>query len=302
MMAMGKRAILATLMLAIFASSLVVTVAYAQTTIPTPSVPEFTVKYFENSYEVPAIPPTSPTYTTNPYSGNQTILNPGSPGYPSYHVDNKTIELWIKNQPFSYFNGTTNFHLYYNVRYKGHFGQNWTEYYPTVYLNSVSFNIAPNGSLSKYLNFFSPIQSNSNYTILPWKSYYPVGDQVDYQVKAIIGHDSQSYAGYIVGNFVFQDYYEHATAFDLESDWSPTQTITIPETANSSPTPTIELTPSPTISPSPFATSTPIQPSGQISLPLWVYAVIVAMAFVIGVLVGVIVVMGKRSKQTKPVV
>lgn len=55
--------------------------------IPTPSVPEFTLKYVDNSYDVPS----STTTTTDPYTGEQTITTE-----PGYHVANETIEVTIK--------------------------------------------------------------------------------------------------------------------------------------------------------------------------------------------------------------
>jgi hypothetical protein len=208
--------------------------AFAQS-IPKPSVPEFTLKLVDNSYDVPPIPPTSPTYTKDPYSGKQIILSPGSSGVPGYHVENKTIELWIKNQQYSYSNGSAVFHVYFDVRTKGHFGENWTELNPTVYLPTMRFNINFNGAPAPYLNS-NPIQSNSDYTILSFNGNYAAGDQVDFQAKAMIGHESQYYAGkYYGGNFIFDDYFLQGTAFDVGSDWSPTQTITIPASAASSP-------------------------------------------------------------------
>ena len=56
--------------------------------IPKPSVPEFTVKAVSHPYDVPT------TYSTDPYTG-ETITHEG------YHVENKSIEVWIKNQPFT---------------------------------------------------------------------------------------------------------------------------------------------------------------------------------------------------------
>lgn len=60
--------------------------AHAQS-IPTPSVPEFTVKFVNASYEVPT------SYSTDPYTGQNVT-------HSSYFVENSSIELTITNQPF----------------------------------------------------------------------------------------------------------------------------------------------------------------------------------------------------------
>ena len=60
--------------------------------LPTPSVPEFTVKFVDFSYYVPT------TTSIDPYTG-QNITNQG------YYVENRTIELSINNQPFNSYSG-----------------------------------------------------------------------------------------------------------------------------------------------------------------------------------------------------
>ena len=69
--------------------------AYAQTATPTaspipipvPSVREFTVKFVNSSYEMP------PSSSINPYTGQKVTTQ-------AYYVENESIELTIKNQPF----------------------------------------------------------------------------------------------------------------------------------------------------------------------------------------------------------
>ncbi len=80
-------------------------------TVTTPSVPQFTVKIIDNSHDVP------PTQTTDQYTGVTTTQ-------PGYHVDNRTIEVSIKNQPFTpYTNASGNkISLFYWIEFKGHFG------------------------------------------------------------------------------------------------------------------------------------------------------------------------------------
>ena len=224
---MSKCATLLLIIVLTFSSLIMVESAFVQS-IPIPSIPEFTLKLVDNSYDVPPIPPTPPTYTTDPYSGKQIILIPGSSEIPGYHIEDKTIELWVKSQQYSYSNDSTTFHFYFDVRTKGHFGENWTEKYPLVYLPTMRFNINFNGAPAPYL-ISNPIQSNSDYTILSFNGNYAVGDQVDFQVKAMIGHESQYYAGQNYGgNIIYHDYFSPAVAFDTDSSWSNTQTITLP--------------------------------------------------------------------------
>ncbi|MCL2135731.1 MAG: hypothetical protein FWH37_09360 [Candidatus Bathyarchaeota archaeon] len=150
-----------------------------------PSVPEFTVKLVDNSYNVP------PTQSTDPYTGKTTTQ-------PSYHVEEKEIEITIKNQNYPS-------KLMYNIRTKGHFEENWTEMF------------SAGGSMY-------PHQSNSKYTIITISSNnYPDGAQVDFQVEAMSGGISQEvYSG--LGTF---DYFDGVT-----SGWSKTQTLTIDKNSN----------------------------------------------------------------------
>ena len=85
---MRKRATLLLIGVLVLSSLVMVETAFAQS-IPTPSVPEFTVKYVDNSYDVP------PTYGTDQYTGQTIIIQDG------YHVDNRSIQFIIKNQPFA---------------------------------------------------------------------------------------------------------------------------------------------------------------------------------------------------------
>jgi hypothetical protein len=170
------------------------------------SLPTFTVKFVDSSYDIPA------THTFDSYTG-QEITSQGS------HVEKKSIEIRIKNQPFEPFldNGRV-INLCYNVRIKGYFEQNWTELYRPVY------------------GF--PIQTNdSQYTVLSydWAEGQETqlgsrmitlrnGAQADFQVEAMIGYnvDSGPFSG---------AYFDGET-----SGWTSTQSITIGEI---SPSPTV---------------------------------------------------------------
>jgi hypothetical protein len=90
--------------------------ANAQTSV-TPSVPEFTVKFIDRSYKA------APSSSINPYTGQQVTTE-------GHYVENRTIELTIKNQPFtSYIQSGENISFYYNVREKGPYEENWTNIY-----------------------------------------------------------------------------------------------------------------------------------------------------------------------------
>jgi hypothetical protein len=82
--------------------------------IKKPATPAFTAKIFDSSYDIP------PTATFNTFTG-QTETQPGS------HIDAITLELRIKNEPFTSYTGTTesgsswNVHFSYYIRLKGHY-------------------------------------------------------------------------------------------------------------------------------------------------------------------------------------
>jgi hypothetical protein len=162
---------------------------------PKPSVPEFTVKAVAHPYDVPT------TYSTDLYTG-ETITHEG------YHVENKSIEVWIKNMPFTPYNDTDGHevNLYYSVRVKGHFGEDWGT--PSTYSESDSAERIP--------------QLNSEYTVLSLANYYNPKAKADYQVEAIVGHFYTAY--YPPGHAIQFPY----TAFQVDgtSGWSNTQTLT----------------------------------------------------------------------------
>ncbi len=157
------------------------------------------------------MPPVT-TSTTNPFNNKTTTTT-----IPSYLVRNITIDLTIVNQPYpAIINGNASF-VYYDVQIKGHFGQDWTELFP--YYNN------------------SPVQSNSQYTVISLPDNYQVGDQIDIQVQAAIGYKIITLIGHPPEPNVYTTSvdFQHAS-----SDWSPTQTFTVPATS---------LSPSPTKTP-----------------------------------------------------
>jgi hypothetical protein len=184
-----------------FSSLPVISLAHASN-LP---APEFTVKLASYPYDVPT------TYTTNEYTG-QNITHLG------YHVENSSIEIWTNNQPYGQpLNGDDVYYCFFNVREKGHFGENWKELYycdPSAYSS---------GNL--------PPESSSEYTVLALPIDYPSDSQVDFQVQASVWHYTQIW---IVEHPMMSGpdaaklgHYEPRLTLLGTSDWSKTQTLTL---------------------------------------------------------------------------
>ncbi len=253
--------------------------AYAATN---PSVPQFTLQYVDHSYDIP------PTYGIDPYTGKTIVTNYGS------HVDNRTIDVTIINQPFTpYLDSQNNtVQLYYNIRCKGHF---------------VDWNISDPSSHS--MNGLQA--STSTYTVVSFDiAYWNIapGGQIDFQVEAVTGYTyyNSGYCG---------EAYQTTVG---DSGWSNTETITIDNSTvtTGTTTPTQTPTPAPTILPNSTATnppyqnptvtnlptqtpyqypaSTPIQVGASGGAPFgfgfdWQVIALIVMAAVIAVLVGILV-------------
>ena len=112
MSSVSKSFILLLIVLLAVSSLIMAKPAFAQTpistpsTIPTPSVPEFTVKFVLSSNNITTI---------DPYTGQSTTKQ----------YENNTVQLVIKNQAFVPPDDLTTFNYY--VRYKGYSQENWTE-------------------------------------------------------------------------------------------------------------------------------------------------------------------------------
>jgi hypothetical protein len=162
-------------------------------------------------------------YGIDPYTNQTVITKQGE------HISNKTVEVTIKNQPFiPYTDSTGNYiTLFYNLRYKGSFGQDWTVMYGV--------------ERTVWYNFNNPID-NYGYLIQDYPSQNtialitpPEQGQMDIQVEALAGHTNRTiiHGGIITARVNYTFYGE-------ESSWSNTQTITIGENTNTT-------TPSPTV-------------------------------------------------------
>ena len=240
-------------------SLIAISPAFAQS-IPKPSVPQFTAKLVDLSYNAPT------TTSTNQYTG-QTITNQG------HRVENRTIQITIKNQPFtSYISRGGNISFYLNAREKGHYetDDNWINVY-----NVDNFYISESNTDCTTLTY------SLDPNVPPWLDQNILsGGQLDFQVEALIGSIHRDFSQ-IMSPLIF---------VGEESGWSTTQTVDIP--AN-------EPTANPSTSLSP-TTSATTEPSGsQISVLFgldWLQVTVVALLVVIAVLLGLVVVLlRKRS-------
>jgi hypothetical protein len=198
------------LMMLLVQTNLVLPNTIAQTT---PSAPEFTVKYADNSYYIP------PTYGIDQYTGKNVTVKEG------YTVNGKNLVFTIINQPFTPYNDSSgnNNGLYYNFRYKGHSGTQWS-YYPFG-LNErtvMSYNGQSWGSGDLSPEYPA---SSADKTVISIALQIldirdaPDGSPIDCQVQAMEGHIDVEVTGLIAG-----DYYNF---IGQSSGWSNTQTVTI---------------------------------------------------------------------------
>lgn len=212
---MNNRKIVLALIIAMAISPLsiiAVKPAFAQTSIPTPYVPEFSVTYVASSYSV--------NYT-NSETGVTT----------AYTYANDTVQIVILNQAFdtnALENGTI-LSLSYNVREEGHFsnGNGWDTLASTPASNSAYTVICYDVSL--YNGSQPPV----------WPQV-TAGGKIDFQVQASIGYSTQV--------LLYPPDYYSSYWTGQNGAWSNTQTITI---TNGSTTTSISGSPSyPTASPS----------------------------------------------------
>ena len=219
------------LIIVLIGSTLIMVKPACAQTIPAPSIPTFSVHITKN---VPFY--IAPVTSTDPYSGNNVTTN-----YGRIEVYNELVVFTIKNQPFTPYNDSSGKYvgLYYNFRYKGHFEDKWT---------CDPFN--PDGLFSRYIwrdgwrffQYYTP--SSSDYTTITFDLHsfvgYPAGNdgpalpnggQLDFQVQAQIGNISR-----IPGGSLSLGTYYNFTG--ESSDWTNTQTITIPA-ASTSPSSTV---------------------------------------------------------------
>jgi len=253
-----------------------------------PSIPQFSVKLVDDSYDVPP----STTTTVDPYTGEKTVTT-----NPEYHVEQKKLEVTIKNPPFTPYTDTDGrkHRLYYLVESKGHFGDEWSTFW-------VSATFA----------------SNSVYTVVS-PSYYPnrpvAGSQVDFRVGAVIGREHRDNSGDPDSHvsWVYDIKSSYPVFYDdvASSGWSDVLTFTVP--GDVAPTPTQASTlpsPSSTVSDNSYPSvpdQTPVQtqpPDAVFANPFFLVGVgaLIGGLFGGGVMAVVVVVFLRRRLKTSPAV
>ena len=178
-------------------------VAFSQTEA---TVIEFDLVFIDNSYDVPE----KTESHTNSYTNETTTTT-----IPGYRVENKTIEVTIKNEGASY----------YNFRFKAHNENEWN-YYPKDPTSAHKYN-----TYNSYSNSPPYEASNSSYTVITLPSGHfqnvQVGDEVDVQVQALFGDYETFIYGFSAPGGATYDFIFQGTV----SDWSNTQTVTFEENA-----------------------------------------------------------------------
>jgi hypothetical protein len=253
-----------------------------------PSVPEFTLSFEWHSSDKPAV------YDADPYTGQQRELQAAQ------HYEWGTITVTIKNQPFtpsqaSDGNTLQDTGLYYSIRTKGHFADQWTtgsslykQYYPqsSGETTEVTFYVGPNA----HDVMLSNMVLNA-----------PQGGQVDFQVQALAGYVTPMTS--VTISFGVQNYQDFK---GTEGDWSGTRTVTVGDGSSvaSASTPPLSPSPAPTEAVSPDLASPDPTPTAEapvygnsVSINLdWMQAATLALLGIIAVLLALTVVyLRKRS-------
>jgi hypothetical protein len=211
-MTSSSKIVTCTLILALLVSSMVLVAVCAETPAVKPSVPEFTLEVVDFSYDVP------PHNETDHYTGEVRTI-------PGYHVENKTIKLSVKNQPTNFTVDGVTYQTYYMIKKTPHFYTDWIQTGVTETLQK-----NPEGDYAEYLRN-CPQQSETEYTVFYFSEDWEPKAQIDFQVQALRGHDSQAWAPPCIppiGGYWGAEYYS-AIALDESSGWSDVQTATIPE-------------------------------------------------------------------------
>jgi hypothetical protein len=231
-------------------SSLIIVESALAQSIPKPPVPEFTLLATDHTYYVPP-------------SGHIDLNTGQFIKYAGQFVKNGSIELSIKNQPFTSYYDSNGYpiKLYYHIRVKGHFTNDWY-YLPNN--NAKAYFTADN---SPYTTRIFSYNGNEIFYGSGASFAYPSSGKLDFQVEAFIGHLNVTDEEFIQHlNATHINPSARADDFIIEyvgqsSNWSNTKTITIPDGPGS-----ISTSPNPTLSPTPTIPELPI----LVILPLFV--------------------------------
>lgn len=285
---MNKRAALLLIAILTLSSLLIGQAAPASAAISEPAVPEFTLAYNTHSSDKPA------TYVTDPYTGEQKVSTPAE------HYEWQTIDITIKNQPFTSFkmtldNNIVDALLYYDVQYKGHFEEKWHYYDPTYYVvqndsgpyTVITFFVGakgPNGGVGWGTRRISRLSSDR-------------GGEVDFQVKAFVGYMQPG--GLVKYPSLGPDVWIPGTFNGTESEWSSTQTIKIGESQASTPSSTTAPAETPTAT-STFSTSAIVQLTfGGVFLVLTWAQIAIALIIAVAILLVIIAVLVHKTTTKK---
>jgi hypothetical protein len=212
------------ILIVILTSSTISLTGYATAqSIATPSSPEFTLKFIDYSYDIPS------TYKTDPYTGQTVVDVYGK------HIDNRTISIIIKNSdqqfyPFTDPSSGRTIDIFYNIRYKGMYTENWTEMYGgkgkmiMYYMDST---LARNGfPTQSYGSQFTTI-------LFPLSDNIPNNIQMQFQVETLEGYAT----AYVQDSRILFSIVDYDFTGQT-SGWSSTHTVTIGQTPNYTPNPT----------------------------------------------------------------
>ena len=259
-------------------SSMIMVESASAQTIPKPSVPEFTLKFVDSSTYI------QPVYGTDQYTGKSVITQEG------YYQQNKSIIVTITNLPFTKALQDQNLTLFYQIEYKGSYGEYWSN------LNQTSWNSIyqvsegkrslayPNAPYSIVTLGFKGNNGSAPYGVYNFIEDIPVDGQVDFRLRALIGYFTKvyEYDKYVPGipGGDPTDPIPHYYAFTGEtSDWSNTQTITMSE-SSSSPTPS-PTSPIGTINTGPHMPETEPFPTSTVLVVASILIVVVIASFLL---------------------
>jgi len=244
----------------------------AESSITKPSVPEFKLSYTNHVYDVPA--------AISQWSGEPI---PNS----AYHVDYREVIIKVKNQPHDeYINDDVKGRreqLYYNVRVKNHFSSDWTELRGQTLVRHGNGSVIPGtsyyGSSDSEVTYIS-ISLNGPSNTIHTSTELAVGNEIDFQVKALLG---------------YHDWVEYTFSGE-ESEWSNTQTLTIPASGSSSSSGSSSpsSTPDQTTEPAPSQTTEPA--ANDTSQALLLGVVIGTVVALVLVCVGLLIYFKKRRR------
>ncbi|MCL2867959.1 MAG: hypothetical protein FWF27_00750 [Candidatus Bathyarchaeota archaeon] len=244
--------------------------------ITKPATPTFTIEEISSPYDVP----TTTTTIVDGYTGEEKTTT-----HPGYHVENTTIYIKIKNQPFDQPltmdpSDCSNW-LFYQYRYKGHY---------TGEKEWISFT-------SMYNNVY---QSYTDYTLIPFPQDMPRYGQIDIQVRAAIG----TYDYYPAYTKLPYSHYEFS---GFLSDWSdivvvsfdPLSFTVLPSTSTPSTDTPDQLTPdytTPPLTSEPIDSQPPNAPPQQSPWASYLLTIIVTACIVI-IPIAIVTYLNKQQKR-----